>query len=287
MVCVDTEKLGPIFAGTMADGVGWRSFWWLNVALNLFTLLVLLVGLPETKWHRVSSRELGTVTRESEPPTEKAKSDLRPNVSETSTPPYDQPLTPPELSEPQGSSNKICLGRGRPSIQQWQFFVTSDRPFWTLAQAFCLPWRLLCFPIVQFASFIVGSSSACYLMITFVQSQALASPPYNFSPQSVGFMNFASLAGALIGLLTAGPLSDWVSAKLTRRNRGIREPEMRLAAMVPYVVIMILGNFVMGFGLESHWNWRVRIFPYRVHLRDCLNIHRLSPSSVSAVRVYK
>lgn len=271
----------------MADAVGWRSFWWLNVALNLFSLLVLLLGLPETKWHHVSSSEPGTVTRVSEPSTEKPMTDLCSNGSEDSTPPFNQPPTTPELSESRSSPNKIWLGKGRPSRQQWQFFQTSDRPFWTLAQAFYLPWRLFCYPIVEFASFIVGFSSACYLMITFIQSQALAAPPYSFSPRSVGFMNFASLAGALIGLLTAGFLSDWVSAKLTKRNRGIREPEMRLVAMVPYVVVMILGNFVMGFGLESHWDWRVRILPSRLHLRDFLNVHRLSPSSVSAVLVSK
>jgi hypothetical protein len=28
--------------------------------------------------------------------------------------------------------------------------------------------------------------------------------------------------------------------KLTRRNNGIREPEMRLIAMVPYVIIMVI-----------------------------------------------
>jgi hypothetical protein len=44
-------------------------------------------------------------------------------------------------------------------------------------------------------------------------------------------MNFAILIGALIGLATAGPLSDWVSARATKKNRGVREPEMRLAAM--------------------------------------------------------
>lgn len=44
-------------------------------------------------------------------------------------------------------------------------------------------------------------------------------------------MNFAILIGAFIGLGTAGPLSDWVSARATKKNRGIREPEMRLQAM--------------------------------------------------------
>lgn len=35
-----------------------------------------------------------------------------------------------------------------------------------------------------------------------------------------------------IGLVTAGPLSDWIAMRLTLRNGGIREPEMRLPTMV-------------------------------------------------------
>lgn len=47
-----------------------------------------------------------------------------------------------------------------------------------------------------------------------------------------GFFNFAILIGALLGLLTAGPLSDWISMRATIKNNGVREPEMRLPAMV-------------------------------------------------------
>lgn len=72
----------------------------------------------------------------------------------------------------------------------------------------------------------------------------------------VGFMNFAILVGALIGLATAGPLSDWVSARATVKNRGIREPEMRLPAMIPYVIIMMLGNVVVSVGYQNHWPWQ-------------------------------
>ncbi|KAF9637699.1 Major facilitator superfamily [Lasiodiplodia theobromae] len=82
-----------------------------------------------------------------------------------------------------------------------------------------------------------------------------AAPPYGFSSEVIGFMNFAILVGAFIGLFTAGPLSDWVAAKLTARNGGIREPEMRLPAMIPYVLIMILGNVCVAVGYDDKWHW--------------------------------
>lgn len=258
----DEKQLGPIIQGTMADGVGWRSFWWLNVALHLFTFIVLLVALPETKWDRgaaASKPESGS--QASDIQGEKHASDTSPDGLKEMA------------SETNGISTDVLLGKGKPSKTQWRAFQSSPRPLWTLVQTFYLPWKLFTFPIVVFSAFIVGFSGSCYLMITFVQSQALAAPPYNFSAQSVGFMNFASLVGALIGLLTAGILSDRVSAKLTVRNRGIREPEMRLVAMIPYVILMVLGNFVVAFGLEYGWNWRVRYESLLSYIPSKCNIY--------------
>jgi hypothetical protein len=68
-------------------------------------------------------------------------------------------------------------------------------------------------------------------------------------------MNFAIVIGAFIGLATAGPLSDYVSARSTRKNNGIREPEMRLPAMIPYILIMYHGDIVLAVGYEWHWPW--------------------------------
>ena len=255
----------------MAEGVGWRSFWWLNTALNVLALLVLLVCLPETKWDR-------------------PRPALQPEKPQTAHPPRKVPaiLQESKSSDKMGSelpsgANSLGLenaidgsnfGRGRPSRAQWRIIQPTERPLQSFISAFYLPWKLFFFPIVQFASFVVGFSSSCYLMITFVQSQVLSVPPYNFNVQSVGFANFASLVGAFLGLLTAGPLSDWISIKLTQRNNGVREPEMRLLTMVPYVLVMLLGNFIVGFGFQYHWNWRVRTSPFYSIRTCCLTIIR-------------
>lgn len=73
----------------------------------------------------------------------------------------------------------------------------------------------------------------------------------------VGFTNFSLFVGALIGLATAGPFSDWVSSRATARNNGIREPEMRLPAMIPYVLIMAFGHIITAIGYQYKWPWQV------------------------------
>lgn len=180
--------------------------------------------------------------------------------------------TMPDLSHQATAERDPHLGKGTPSKAQWKLFQPNAHPFKAIFLDLWIPWKLFAFPIVEFAAFVVSWSCSSFLTINLTQSQNFAAAPYHFNSQSIGFMNFAILAGALIGLATAGPLSDWVSARATRKNGGIREPEMRLPAMsesscssttdppankspVPYVLIMILGNFIVAFGYENKWSW--------------------------------
>ena len=230
----------------MALSVGWRNFYWLNVAILAFAVIAVLVGFPETKWRRPAANEILITT-----PTQTPDS-----------PSKDMAIEKQDDSSGSGSGNvntvaEADLGKSKPAKWQWKLLQPAGNPFKSLLVEFLVPWQLLLYPIVIFASLIVAFSSTCYLMVNYVQSEGLAAPPYLFSTQAVGFTNFASLVGALLGLFTAGPASDYVSAALTKRNKGIREPEMRLVTMIPYVLIMILGNFMVGYGFQNSWNWRV------------------------------
>lgn len=136
-----------------------------------------------------------------------------------------------DLSKQATAERDPYLGKGTPSKQQWKLFQSNAHPFKAILLDLWIPWKLFAFPIVEFAAFVISWSCSSFLTINLTQSQNFAAPPYNFNSQSIGFMNFAILAGAFIGLATAGPLSDWVSARATKKNGGIREPEMRLPAM--------------------------------------------------------
>lgn len=225
------------------------------VAINSLALVAVLFGLPETKWNRASETEHTQPVR-SVPSTEKGSEQTRGIKSkglDTSS--------GEQHSSAQPNQQASVHGIGKPALYQFRFFQPTLDPIQSLLYSFFLPLRLFCYPIVQFASFIVSFSSACYLIVTFVQAEALGVPPYKFDSLTIGFTNFASLVGAFIGLATAGPASDWISAQLTRRNNGVREPEMRLLTIVPYAAVMLLGTFVVGFGLQYEWDWRVSDAP--------------------------
>ncbi|MCJ1464390.1 hypothetical protein MMC07_003003 [Pseudocyphellaria aurata] len=239
------KQIGPIIAGSMADHVGWRNFWWFNVACLAVTFIISLVGFPETKWDR-SAQERPNSEHSPEGKVESADAEKQGTIE-----------VRPELSYAATAANDPFLGEGKPNKQQFKLFQSNAHPFRSIFLELWIPWKLFAFPIVEFASFVVSWSASSFLTLNLTQSEVFAAPPYNFSSESIGFMNFAILVGAIIGLVTAGPLSDWVSMRATRKNNGIREPEMRLPTMIPYVIIMIIGNFVVAFGYQHQWDWKI------------------------------
>jgi hypothetical protein len=155
------------------------------------------------------------------------------------------------------------LHKGFPGKHQWRTWyyprLTKGSLVSALIRDLWIPWKLFVFPIVQFSSFVFSWSASNFLVLNLTQTQVFAAPPYNFSPQSVGFTNFAVFAGALFGLLTSGPFSDWIAMRQTIRNNGIREPEMRLLALIPYTLLLFLGSLIVALGYEYQWPWPVII----------------------------
>lgn len=116
------------------------------------------------------------------------------------------------------------------------------------------PIQIFAFPIILWATFSFGFAANCLLALNLTQSQVFAAPPYLFTPSQVGFVNFAFVVGGIVGLLTAGPVSDWVSMRATARNGGVREAEMRLIALVPFVCICLIGMVVSIPAFAMSWD---------------------------------
>lgn len=134
---------------------------------------------------------------------------------------------------------------GRPSKAQFSLIPT---PHWEgsllLFRDFLAPVQIFTFPIIFWATFSFGFAANCLLALNLTQSQVFAAPPYLFNPGQVGYVNFAFVVGGIIGLVSAGPFSDWVAIRGAKRNGGVREAEMRLWALVPYIGICLVGMTV-------------------------------------------
>jgi MFS family permease len=80
---------------------------------------------------------------------------------------------------------------------------------------------------------------------------------YQFEPWQSGLCFIASPVGAGIGAFFGGRFSDIVADWLTRRNDGIRYPEMRLPAISISLVTTPLALTLYGVGIEKGWHWIV------------------------------
>lgn len=234
--------IAPIVSGAMTEhlvGQGsWRNYWYLNVAITGFSIVYTVFAFPETMWHRVHPGQTDASSTENVKAGDSSEKAATENTTE------------------QTGHSDPWVGKGSPSKAQWQLFQPNSRPLQTIISDLIVPWKLFTFPIVHFGAFVTSWSCSNFLILNLTQSFVFG-PPYNFTAEQIGFTNFAILAGAGIGLFTAGPLSDWVAARATAKNNGIREPEMRLPAMIPYVIIMIIGNIVTAIGYMKLWPWEV------------------------------
>lgn len=241
--------VGPIIAGAMATNIGWRNFWWFNTAFMLVCFLLNLFLFPETRYRRVYNQERTVVGNAASSIVNGEKEVSGPEAASN----IDNNSRDGELAA-EATQHGRWVGRGKPSKQQFKLFQPYES---NLLRELWVPWYLHLFPIVEFASFVVSWTASGYLVVNLSQAQAFAAPPYNYSAQTIGLFNLAVLVGALIGLFTNGPWSDWIADYFTKRNNGIREPEMRLPAMIPYVLIMIVGSVVTSVGYDYHWPWQV------------------------------
>ncbi|OJJ52757.1 hypothetical protein ASPSYDRAFT_95125 [Aspergillus sydowii CBS 593.65] len=251
--------VGPIVSGPMAQQVGWRSFFWLNTGLLCTILLLLLLFCPETNWNRtcvsdteqsIAAPARSTDTTDTDGPDKPEVVELEEHIEVAS----------PEKATTVGNTADAdsWLGKGYPSKKQFKLWHRDNNVgFRSLLIYVLTPLELLIYPIPCIASFVLSWTSNSMLILLLTQSQAFAGPPYNLGSRTIGLFNVAILIGTFIGLATNGPFSDWVCMKATKRNRGIREPEMRLPAMIPYLVIYIIGNFVVAFGYQYKWSWKI------------------------------
>lgn len=80
---------------------------------------------------------------------------------------------------------------------------------------------------------------------------------YNFNSGDTGLCFLASGVGNVLGAMIGGRYSDAVLRRMSRRNGGVRTPEMRLRAMLPGVLLTPAGFLLYGWALNAHYHWIV------------------------------
>lgn len=117
---------------------------------------------------------------------------------------------------------------------------------------FVLTWRFLAVSIAVL--------TYCFLWYWWILSVITMLPAAyeDFSPQIQGLLFIGLLLGTLFAeVALGGTLSDWVCARLAKRNGGVRVPEMRLWLIYPAGLLSSLGLIIWGISVDRGYHWIV------------------------------
>jgi hypothetical protein len=123
-----------------------------------------------------------------------------------------------------------------------------------LIKVFLRPFALICYPTVVWASLVYGVSLGWNVIIGATVAQ-LFGEPYGFDSQAQGLVFLSLFSGSLVGSWLSGWLADTCANYFTRKNDGIREPEMRLPTLMIGTVLIIAGTLMAGFTYHHHTHW--------------------------------
>lgn len=134
--------------------------------------------------------------------------------------------------------DKDCEGRSKgtpiheeelPRKKSWNHslsFKSTSLTNESLLTLFFRPIAMLLIVPIIWTTLILGLNVGFGVMISTTIASSL-SDLYGFQTWQIGLFYISNVIGALLGLPFAGALSDYIANSLTKRNHGIREPEMR------------------------------------------------------------
>jgi len=218
---------GIIIAGLITINHPWRYIYYVAVALIGATLLLAFFTFPETAYIR--SIEIDT---DNEPTLEDKRDEVIAHQSESPS-----SSIPPK--KPYLHSLKIFSG------------TYTGETFWRL---FARPFALIILPPVLWCSLVQSVTIGFIVAVTSNVASAYQQA-YGMKPYETGLCFIAAIIGALVGIVCGGWVGDKTADYFTKRNNGIREPEMRLPAMMFSLISTPLSLILYGVGIQNKLHW--------------------------------
>jgi len=246
--------LTPVIVGKMTSTLGWP---WTHYFVAIFAavMLPLIIFLvPETAYRRDSKLETdtnmtryrGSTSLDNLSPTENENDKAAHHQTTNST------HSTSSTSPPATTSTILTLTTGLSPFNGRK----DPTPFHKLLLR---PFPLFFHPSIFWAMLTQGLLIGWTVLIGIVLAAIMIGPPLFFNEVETGYMYGGPVVGALLGFLLAGLISDPTARWLTKRNRGVYEPEFRLILVVPQMVFGCAGLY--GFGITANdtvkygWFW--------------------------------
>lgn len=208
----------PITAGAQATRQGWR---WSYKTLGIFNAIFLILFTcfyEETKYVPVlAGRERITPADED---IARSKDDGIKDLIQSET-------KIPVPVEPSSIQHELDLTIPMdPWTKRLSLITPTPESIWPY---YYRPFNVLVtFPAVMFTALQYAAGVAWLTITASVLALVFPHPPYNFTPEQIGFLTVGPFIGNLLGAVYGGVLGDWSIQFFSRRNKGFYEPEMRL-----------------------------------------------------------
>ena len=141
------------------------------------------------------------------------------------------------------------------SLRMYSGTYTSE----SLLKLFIRPTAFMILPQVLWAVLVMSGTIGFLVAITSNFAPAFEAA-YGFEPWQSGLCFIGALLGAFFGIFAGGHFSDWIADFQTKRNGGVREPEMRLPAILVSVVTAPLALVLYGAGIQYKLHWMCPTF---------------------------
>ena len=241
---------GSLISGYIIQNLGYQwTFWVCAIFFGVFVLAVIFL-VPETAYNRPNVERLfpHAVHSGLEPMSEFEKEKESAHMEQLAAMPsigHGPGSTEPRMSYIR--SLRIYTGR------------YTDAPYWKI---FARPFVIFFYPAVFWAFLIYGTTLTWIVVFSVINGVIFVNPPYNFSVSQTGLISLSPFILTIIGEIIGGPLNDWICLRLTRKNKGVYEPEFRLVLLSVVIVLGTVGFF--GFGAcvhyQTHWSGPVLTF---------------------------
>ncbi|KIW23939.1 uncharacterized protein PV07_09686 [Cladophialophora immunda] len=225
---------GVALSGLITIGLPWPYIYWIFLAFNGFITILVACTFPETFFHRSAPSSSATQIVAIEAVSDGAKQ---------ITPAIDNP----EITETAAPSQKVS------PLSDLRIFH-GPRTSESLFKIFCRPLLLVVIPSVLWYIAVMAVNIGGLIILT-TTAPAAFPEYYSFVTWQAGLTFLAAVIGGFLGVAGGGYFQDKFADYLTRRNRGIREAEFILPAMVIPTVTGVLALVLYGAGIQQRWHW--------------------------------
>lgn len=239
----------PVVVGKITHTIGWQWTFYFVAIFSAAVFPAVFLFCPETAYRREAkyntdgivedeklapSTELGTATTiaaDGAPPRKNRKNGFVLLPRSSAMQPIGDANTPRKTFV-----ESMSLFDGRKTHER--YWVLLLRPF-----------PLVLNPAFFWGCLIQGTMIGWTIFIGVIIAVIFIGPPFFWGEEKTGFTYVAPFVGAVAGFIISGLLADPTAKMLTRRNKGIYEPEFRLLLVIPMLVTAGVGLY--GFGLTS------------------------------------